>query len=81
MPIRLERSGRSGRGRLCTAVWTELRSYPIGYGVTLAFVLAGPFAARWAFPEAPLGVVVVGGMLLGVWAALCAVPGKFLDED
>ena len=56
----------------------EARSRPFGYGVLAAFVIAGPFAAAWLFPEAPTGIAIVGGALFGGYAALCAVPQKFL---
>ena len=44
----------------------------------LAFVVAGPVVTRWLFPEAPLGVGILGGAAFGAYAALCAVPGKFM---
>ena len=67
--------------RLLEKIENEVRSHPIGYGVAAAFMSIGPFSARMIFPDAPLGVVLVGGMALGAWSALCAVPGKFLDDE
>lgn len=60
------------------AVRTEIRSRPMAYGVLAAFVIAGPVVTRLLFPEAPLGVGIVGGLAFGAYAALCAVPQKFL---
>jgi hypothetical protein len=56
----------------------EVRSRPLGYGVLAAFTLGGPLIARMIFPEAPLGVLVLGGVMLGAYAALSAVPDLFL---
>jgi len=50
----------------------------MGYGVLLVFVVAGPLVTSWLFPEAPLGVGILGGAAFGAYAALCAVPGKFI---
>lgn len=55
----------------------ELRDHPFGYGVMAAFLVAGPVVARLLFPEAPPAVGIVGGLIFGGYAALCAVPGKF----
>jgi 4-hydroxybenzoate polyprenyltransferase len=73
----------SDRDEQVAASWprrlvAEVRSRPFAYGVLAAFLPAGPLLAAWLFPEAPLGVSVVGGLLLGGYAALCAVPQKFL---
>ena len=56
----------------------ELRTHPFGYTVLAIFVLAGPFAAPYLFPQAPPAVAAVGGLAFGLYAALCAVPQKFL---
>lgn len=56
----------------------EVRDHPFGYGVLAAFLVIGPVAASLLFPEAPPGVSIVGGLALGGYAALCAVPQKFL---
>ena len=39
---------------------------------------AGPVAVHYLFPEAPLGVAIVGGAIFGGYCALNAVPQKFL---
>jgi hypothetical protein len=59
-------------------VVAEIRDHPFGYCVLAVFMLAGPIAASLLFPEAPIGVSIVGGLALGGYAALCAVPQKFL---
>ena len=56
----------------------EVRGRPFGYTVLALFVLAGPVAAPFLFPQAPPMVAVVGGVVFGVYAALCAVPQKFI---
>ena len=60
------------------AILREVRGHPFGYTVLGLFVVAGPFAAPLVFPQAPPAVAVVGGLAFGVYAALCAVPQKFL---
>jgi hypothetical protein len=56
----------------------EVRTHPFGYSVLGLFVLAGPFLAPLLFPQAPPAVAVVGGLAFGLYAALCAVPQKFM---
>jgi hypothetical protein len=56
----------------------EVRTHPFGYVVLTLFVLAGPLLAPLLFPQAPPAVAVVGGLAFGLYAALCAVPQKFL---
>ena len=59
-------------------VVAELKSRPFGYLVLAAFAIAGPIVTHFLFPEAPDGLGLVGGLALGIYAALCAVPQKFL---
>lgn len=66
-------------GRLA-ALRRELRGHAVAYSVLAAFVLGGPLLAKLIFPEAPLGALLLGGIFLGVYAAVCAVPGEFLDR-
>jgi len=56
----------------------EVRTHPFGYVVLALFVLAGPLLAPLLFPQAPPAVAAVGGLAFGLYAALCAVPQKFL---
>jgi hypothetical protein len=56
----------------------EVRSRPIAWVVFALFVLAGPVAVTYLFPEAPTAVAVVGGAIFGGYCALNAVPQKFL---
>jgi len=60
------------------ALVRELRSRPFGYIVLGLFVVAGPILAPFIFPQAPPAVAVIGGLAFGAYAALCAVPQKFL---
>lgn len=72
-------SGRtSGEGGFKAALARELRARPFGYMVLLLFVLAGPIGAAFLFPQAPVGVAIFGGLAFGIYAALCAVPQKFM---
>ncbi len=66
------------RPGLLGVIERELRSRPFGYGVLVVFVIAGPVVTRLLFPEAPLSAGIVGGLAFGLYAALCAVPQKFL---
>jgi hypothetical protein len=70
-------SAQAPRGKLASLA-RELRAHPIGYGVMAAFVVIGPATALYLFPEAPPAVCIVGGFALGAYAAMCAVPQKFL---
>lgn len=65
---------RSWRSRLAH----EFRTHPFGYIVLGIFVVAGPLLAPLIFPQAPPAVAIVGGLAFGAYAALCAVPQKFL---
>jgi len=56
----------------------EIRTHPFGYSVLAIFVLAGPALAPLLFPQAPPAAAAVGGLAFGLYAALCAVPQKFL---
>lgn len=69
---------RSVGRRWTRAIVREVKSRPFGYGVLAAFVVVGPVLGRMIFPEAPPSVLVVGGLAFGVYAALCAVPQKFM---
>ena len=59
-------------------VIAELKSRPFGYSVLAIFVIAGPIAAPYLFPQAPPAAAIIGGLAFGVYAALSAVPQKFL---
>ena len=60
------------------AVLHEIRTHPFGYSVLAIFVLAGPALAPFLFPQAPPAAAAAGGLAFGLYAALCAVPQKFL---
>jgi len=60
------------------AVAAELREHPMAYAVLALFVVAGPVVTYVLFPDAPRGVGLFGGIALGAYAALCAMPGRFL---
>ncbi len=56
----------------------ELRERPLAWGVMAGFTIAGPVVTRFMFPEAPISIGIAGGLAFGIYAALCAVPGRFL---
>jgi hypothetical protein len=60
------------------AILREVRAHLFGYVVLGLFVLAGPVLAPLIFPQAPPAVAIVGGLAFGLYAAICAVPQKFL---
>lgn len=66
-------------GRLA-ALRRELRAHRVAYSVLAAFVIGGPLLAKLIFPGAPFGALLLGGIFIGVYAAVCAVPGEFLDR-
>jgi uncharacterized membrane protein YraQ (UPF0718 family) len=63
--------------RTAAAIVRELRDHSFAYGVVAAFLVAGPVAVTMIFPEASPWLGLVGGLVFGVYAALCAVPDKF----
>jgi hypothetical protein len=71
-------SAESHLRRWTRALVEEVRSRPTGYAVLAIFTLGGPLVARIIFPEAPLGVLVLGGLMLGAYSAFSAVPDQFL---
>lgn len=56
----------------------EVKNHPFGYTVLAIFVVAGPIAAPFIFPQAPPAAAIVGGLAFGIYAALSAVPQKFM---
>lgn len=59
-------------------LWFEIKTHPFGYVVLAIFVVAGPIAAPFLFPQAPPAAAILGGLAFGVYAALSAVPQKFM---
>jgi hypothetical protein len=60
------------------ALVREVKSRPFAYSVLALSLLVGPMLAVMIFPEAPPAAAAVGGLAFGVYAALCAVPQKFM---
>jgi hypothetical protein len=69
----------AGKPRWSSRILKEIRAYPLGYGLLGIFVIAGPFVTHFLFPEAPTASGIVGGLVFGAYAALCAVPEKFFE--
>ena len=59
-------------------VWQEVRRHPYAYILTIVFAVAGAVVAPMLFPAATPAMGLVGGHALGIYAALCTVPNKFL---
>lgn len=70
-----ENEGRPSFGEHLLA---EVKNHTFGYAVLAIFVVAGPIAAPFLFPQAPPAAAIAGGLAFGVYAALCAVPQKFM---
>ncbi|MDJ0847144.1 MAG: hypothetical protein QNK04_02060 [Myxococcota bacterium] len=69
VPLRKSRASR---------LWAELARHPYAYAVVVVFGLAGAVLAPMLIPEASPWMGAAGGLAMGVYAALCAVPNKFL---
>jgi hypothetical protein len=59
-------------------LWTEVRRHPYAYIVLVVFAVTGAVVAPLLFPAATPGMGLVGGLALGIYAAICTVPNKFL---
>ena len=66
------------RSRLA-AVRDELRSRILTYLAVAAFAVIGPVLARMIFPEAPLSLILFGGVTLGGFFAFCALADKLFE--
>jgi hypothetical protein len=67
-----------GRPSFRERLLAEVKNHPFGYTVLAIFVVAGPIGAPFLFPQAPPAAAIVGGLAFGVYAALSAVPQKFM---
>lgn len=57
----------------------EVRRHGIAYAVVAAFLVIGPVLVYLIFPGVSPLLGVVGGIPFGIYAALCAVPDRFLE--
>lgn len=57
----------------------EVRRHAIAYGVVAAFLLIGPLLVYLIFPNASPLLGLIGGLAFGIYAALSAVPDRFLE--
>jgi hypothetical protein len=78
-PTRAERRPRGAPARCLAALRRELRTHALAYSILALFAAAGPFVVAWLFPGVTPWVGVVGGLALGIYAALCAVPDRFYE--
>jgi len=72
-------SGAPPKGGWIASIRREVATHPLVYAVMGAFCVMGPVLARIIFPEAPLGLVIFGGLALGVVFTLCALAGRVLE--
>jgi hypothetical protein len=61
------------------AIRHEVVTHRLVYTVMGAFCVIGPVLAWMIFPEAPLSLILFGGVALGVVFSLCALAGRVLD--
>jgi hypothetical protein len=59
-------------------LWNEVKRHPYAYILTAVFAVAGAVLAPLLFPAATPAMGLFGGLALGIYAALCTVPNKFL---
>lgn len=72
------REKREREGTWWARVVAEVRGRPKPYALLAVFIIGGPVATSYLFPEAPLGVQIVGGTAFGIYCGLSAIPQKFL---
>lgn len=60
------------------ALVNEVRNRPFAYGVMAVGLVLGPVLIKMIFPEVTTLQAVIGGLAFGVYAALSAVPQKFM---
>ena len=65
--------------RFVAGLRRELGTHAVAYSVLAAFVAAGPLVVHWIFPDVTPWAGVFGGLALGIYAALCAVPDRFYE--
>jgi hypothetical protein len=68
------------RPTLGARVRRELVQHRMAYIVLVLFMIGGILIIPEIFPEATRTQGALGGIFLGIWAALSAVPQKFIDE-
>ncbi len=63
---------------LAQKIVKEVKGRPFAYSVLGVALVAGPILAVMIFPQAPPAAAAIGGLVFGVYGALCAVPQKFM---
>ncbi len=63
---------------LRAALIAEVKGRPFAYSVMAVGLVLGPVLIRMIFPDVTLLQSIVGGLAFGVYAALSAVPQKFM---
>ena len=74
-----EAAERSAARGFVARLGHELRTHVVAYSVAALFAAAGPLVVTWIFPDVSPWVGLAGGLALGIYAALCAVPDRFYE--
>jgi hypothetical protein len=72
-------SAEPARAGWLARLHAEVRRHAIAYAVVAVFLLLGPVLVYLIFPDASPLLGVIGGLAFGIYAALCAVPDRFLE--
>lgn len=56
-----------------------MRRHAIAYAVVAVFLVIGPLLVYLIFPNASPLLGLIGGLAFGIYAALSAVPDRFLE--
>ena len=55
-----------------------IRENPLPTACLIAGPIVGPMYAQFAFPEVALWRQLVGGVIAGLYFALCAIPHRYM---
>jgi len=79
-PVQLSKEDVAAARSFRTRLSDELSEFAQGYWLLLVFALGGILVVSLFLPGHSLTARVVGGIALGCWSALCAIPEKFLGD-
>jgi hypothetical protein len=74
-----ERADAPPKRSWLAAVRDEIRTRPLAYLAIAGFCVMGPVFAHMIFPEAPLPLVIFGGVAFGLHFAFCALADKLFE--
>ena len=73
-----EKPGANAPRSWSQAILNEIKNRPFAYSVMAVALVMGPVLIKMIFPEVTTLQAIVGGLAFGVYAALSAVPQKFM---